>query len=79
MIDEVIRKIMANTNYLLALFNISEYYNFPFEIQQAQFRILEKVADQMNEARAFDIIKRNGLSRLITSHNKHNPRFQPVV
>jgi len=29
----------------------------------------------MNEARAMDIIKRNGLSRLINVYTKHNPRF----
>lgn len=33
----------------------------------------------MSEARAMDIIKRNGLSRLIQCYTKHNPRFQPVI
>lgn len=33
----------------------------------------------MNEARAFDIIKNNGLSRLIKSYTIHNPRFQPII
>ena len=33
----------------------------------------------MSEARAMDIIKRNGLSRLIQCYPKHNPRFQPII
>ena len=37
------------------------------------------MADYMSEARAFDIIKNNGLSRLIKSYTIHNPRFQPII
>jgi hypothetical protein len=33
----------------------------------------------MSEARALDIIKKNGLTRLIKCYPNHNPRFQPVV
>lgn len=33
----------------------------------------------MTEARAFDILKRNGLAKLIKGFGNHNPRFQPVV
>ncbi|CDW78890.1 UNKNOWN [Stylonychia lemnae] len=79
MIDDVIRRIMGSTDLLMSVFAIIDYLNFPFEIQQSQFKILQKIADTMNEARAMDIIKRNGLSRLINVFTKHNPRFQPVI
>ncbi len=35
MIDDVIRRVMSSTDMLLSVFSIIEYYNFPFEIQQA--------------------------------------------
>ena len=65
MIDDVIKRIMSSTDLLMSVFSLIEYYNFPFEIQQSQFKILQRIADTMSEARAMDIIKRNGLSRLI--------------
>eukprot|EP00349_Pseudokeronopsis_sp_Brazil_P000922 CAMPEP_0202961990 /NCGR_PEP_ID=MMETSP1396-20130829/6087_1 /ASSEMBLY_ACC=CAM_ASM_000872 /TAXON_ID= /ORGANISM="Pseudokeronopsis sp., Strain Brazil" /LENGTH=66 /DNA_ID=CAMNT_0049682249 /DNA_START=860 /DNA_END=1060 /DNA_ORIENTATION=- len=37
------------------------------------------MADHMSEARASDILRKNGLSRLIKSYPQHNPRFQPVI
>jgi predicted transcriptional regulator len=37
------------------------------------------MADHMSEARAFDIIKKNGLSRLMKCYPLHNPRFQPII
>lgn len=79
MIDDVIKKFMSSTDMMMSMFSIIEYYNFPFEIQQSQFKIISKIGDHMNEARAFDIIKRNGLSRLIKSYTMHNPRFQPII
>ena len=79
LIDDIIKRIMSNTDLLMCVFSLIEYVNFPFEIQQAQFKILSKVSDQMTEARAFDILKRNGLSKLIKAYQNHNPRFQPVM
>ena len=79
MIDDIIRKIMSSTDLLMAVFSIIDYYTFPYEIQQSQFRILQKLGDHMNEARAFDILKRNGLSRLVKCYPSHNPRFQPII
>ena len=35
MIDDVVKRIMSSTDLLMAVFSIIEYYNFPFEIQQA--------------------------------------------
>lgn len=79
MIDDIIKRIMSSTDLLNAVFSIIEYYNFPFDIQQSQYKILQKIGDHMSEARAFDIIKRNGLSRMIKCYPQHNPRFQPIV
>ncbi len=58
MIEETVRKIMTSTDMTLAVFNLVDYVNFPFEIQEAQFKILESMANHMSEARANDIIKR---------------------
>lgn len=33
MIDDVIKKIMSNTDLLMGVFSIVEYLSFPFEIQ----------------------------------------------
>mmetsp|Transcript_12699 Transcript_12699/g.12543 ORF Transcript_12699/g.12543 Transcript_12699/m.12543 type:complete len:202 (+) Transcript_12699:1446-2051(+) len=70
---------MSAPELLSAVFSLIDYYNFPYEIQQAQFKLLAKVADHMSEARALDILKKNGLSRLIKCYPQHNPRFQPVI
>lgn len=65
MIEDVIRKIMAAPDMLMAIFNIIEYYNFPFEIQASQFKVLDAISNTMNEARAQDLLKKNGLQRLV--------------
>ena len=66
---------MSVPELLVACFSVIEYYNFPYEIQQAQFKLLSKMAEHMNEARASDILRKNGLSRLIKCYPQHNPRF----
>jgi hypothetical protein len=79
-LDESIRKIMASSELLLMVFSIVDYYDLPFDLQQSQYRIIQKIADNMNEARATDLIRRNGgLANLIKGFSSHNPRFQPII
>ena len=40
MIDDIIKRIMCSTELVMQVFSIIEYFTFPFEIQQAQFKIL---------------------------------------
>ena len=71
---------MASSELLLMVFSIVEYYDLPFDLQQSQYRIIQKIADNMNEARATDLIRRNGgLANLIKGFSSHNSRFQPII
>lgn len=83
MIDEAIRKIMSSSDLLLKVFSIADCFGstgFSFDIQQSQYRILQKIAENMNEGRASEIILRNsGLHRLLKNLNFHNSRFQPII
>jgi|JI9StandDraft_2_1071091.scaffolds.fasta_scaffold270944_2 hypothetical protein len=75
MLSDAITSIMASTDLMMSCFSVIDYYNFPYEIQQSQFRLLESMASRMTEARATDIIKRQGLSRLMKAYPNHNPKF----
>lgn len=82
MLEESIRKIMSTSELFLRVFLLTELhgtYGFSFNIQQSQYRIIQKLADYMNEARAGDVIKSNGLQRLLKTVNSHNSRFQPII
>ena len=83
MIDEAIRKIISSSDLLLKVFSIADCFGstgFSFDIQQSQYRILQKIAENMNEGRASEIILRNsGLHRLLKNLNFHNSRFQPII
>ena len=54
---------MNSSDLLMMVLQIADYsgpaLNFSFDVQQHQYRILQKIAENMNEARASDIIRRN--------------------
>lgn len=75
---------MNSSDLLMMVIQIADFsgpsMNFSFDVQQHQYRILQKVADNMNEARASDIIRRdNTLQKLIKNFNQHASRFQPTI
>lgn len=79
MIRDVVPRIMNDSERFLAVFTLLELYTMPFEIQQGQFKLIEAMAGAMNEARAFDVLKNNGVTRILKAFNYHSPTFQPTV
>jgi len=82
MLDESVRRIMASPELFLRLLTLTEYHgtrSFAFDVQQSQYRILQKLADNMNEQRAGDVVKSNVLPRILSGITSHNSRFQPII
>jgi hypothetical protein len=75
---------MASSDLFLKVFSLAEYHgqqSFSFDIQQCQYRLLQKLADNMNEHRASDVIRSTNspLSKLLKNLHLHNSRFQPIM
>lgn len=65
---EAIRKVMSTPDLYIRILSIADFIggqSFSFDIQQSQYKVLQKLADNMNEPRAVDTIRSGALSKLM--------------
>jgi hypothetical protein len=70
---------METTDRFLACFKVFEFYNFPENARSTQHRILDHLVRYLTLERAFDVLRNEGLTRIVKSFKLHHPTMRNTL
>ena len=70
---------MALPERFLACFKLFEFYNFPENARSSQQKILDYLTRYLTAERAEDVLRNEGLTRLIKSYKLHHPSMRGIL
>eukprot|EP00347_Sterkiella_histriomuscorum_P015139 403358172 len=76
---QAIKDIMSDKYLLLLCFLLFEYHNYPSEISQSQFRVAQRLVENLSKQRAIDILENNGINRLLKTFKFQNSNMKKLI
>eukprot|EP00347_Sterkiella_histriomuscorum_P006066 403354196 len=79
MLDYAMVKVMNDRTKFLSIIQIFQYTDLPYIGQESQLKIIEAMTLAMNNERAYDFLKADGIERIIFAYKHYHPKFRPYV
>lgn len=70
---------MDTPERFLACFKLFEFYNFPENARDSQMRIMDYMVKYLTRDRALDVLRNEGINRIIKSFKVHHPSMRSIL